>query len=182
MLDYFQAVLERPLESYSEMDFHEFAYRIICSKLTILGRDPSERGSALTLEYGHTFGHAIEFLSHGKIHHGVAVAKGMCIAAELGCKLGLISRELADRHAHIFGTLLGLDLSIPREIGVDQMLAVINTDNKKTAGGTKFVLLKKAGECLNPDGDFQVFVEPAVVRSVLAEYKSRFEPRPPSLG
>jgi len=180
LLDYLQAALQRPLASYTELQFHDLAYRIICSKLKILARDPSERASALTLEYGHTFGHAIEFLSHGKVHHGIAVAKGMCIAAELGCRLGLIPRELADRHTNLLGALLGLDLSIPEEIGVDDILAVIDTDNKKTAGGTKFVLLKKAGECLNPDGDFQVFVEPAVIRSVLTEYKCRFAPRTPS--
>jgi len=182
LLDYFEAVLQRPLESYTELEFHELAYRIVCSKLKILGRDPSERGSALTLEYGHTFGHAIEFLSHGKVHHGMAVAKGMCIAAELGYRLGFIPRALADQHAHLFGTLLGLDLSIPEEIAVNEILAVIHTDNKKTAGGTKFVLLKRAGECLNPDGDFQVFVDPAVVKSVLTGYKERFAPRSQPAG
>jgi len=177
LLDYFEATLQRPLESFSELDFHEFAYRIICSKLEILRRDPSEKGSALTLEYGHTFGHAMEFLSHGKVHHGFAVAKGMCIAAELACRLGYIPRSLADRHYYVFGTLLGLDLSIPEEIGIDQILSAIDSDNKRTDGGTKFVLLKKAGECLNPDGDFQVFAAPQIVRTVLTDYKNRITPR-----
>lgn len=171
LLDHFESVLHRPLETYSELDFHDFAYRIICSKLKILSCDPSEKGSALTLEYGHTFGHAIEFLSHGKIKHGFAVAKGMCIAAELAFRLGYIPRTLVDRHYYVFGTLLGLDLSIPEEISIDDMLSAIGSDNKRTTGGTKFVLLSKAGECLNPDGDFQVFVEPQVVREVLGEYK-----------
>lgn len=180
LVDYFEAALERPLEAYSELDFHEFAHRIIHSKLTILKRDPSEKASALTLEYGHTFGHAIEFLSQGKICHGFAVAKGMCIAAELGHRLGYIPRAIVDRHYYLFGTLLGLDLAIPEELGVDQILSAINSDNKKTAQGTKFVLLKKTGECLNPDGDFQVFVEPQVVRSVLSDYKRQFEMCPSS--
>ncbi len=182
LLDYFETILQRRLEAFSELDFHEFAYRIISSKLRILARDPSERGSALTLEYGHTFGHAIEFLTNGKVHHGFAVAKGMCIAAELGFKLGLIPRSLVERHYHLFGALLGLELSIPEEISVDQIICAINSDNKKTAEGTKFVLLEQAGECLNPDGDYQVFVKPEVVRCVLAEYKNRFRLQRPSKG
>jgi len=177
LLDYFESRLQKSLDYLGELDFHDFAYRIICSKLKILSRDPSERASALTLEYGHTFGHAIEFLSSGKVHHGFAVAKGMCIAAELGYRLGYISRSLLDRHYYIFGSLLGLDLSIPEEIDVDEILSAINSDNKKTAKGTKFVLLKNTGECLNPDGDFQVFVDPDVVRGVLTEYKDNIQPR-----
>jgi len=177
LLDYFESRLQKSLDYLGELDFHDFAYRIICSKLKILSRDPSERASALTLEYGHTFGHAIEFLSSGKVHHGFAVAKGMCIAAELGYRLGYIPRSLLDRHYYIFGSLLGLDLSIPEEIDVDEILSAINSDNKKTAKGTKFVLLKNTGECLNPDGDFQVFVDPDVVRGVLTEYKDNIQPR-----
>jgi 3-dehydroquinate synthetase len=173
----FDFALQRPLEAWSELDFHDLAYRMICSKLKILEKDPSEKGSAVTLEYGHTFGHAIEFLSHGRIHHGVAVAKGMCIAAELACRLGYISRAIVDRHYHLLGTLLGLDLSIPQEIAVDDILSAMSSDNKKTLGGTKFVLLKRIGECLNPDGDYQVSVDPAVVRSVLTKYKECFAQR-----
>ncbi len=173
LIEYFQKALERPLERWGEADIHELAYRIVCSKLRILEADPSEKMLGMTLEYGHTFGHAIEFLTHGKIHHGLAVAKGMCIAAELSCRLGYLTRSEADLHYKLFGSLLGLDLSIPDQIGVDQIVAAMTTDNKKTFGGTKFVLLKKIGECMNPDGDHQVFVEPGVVRDVLEQYKGR---------
>jgi 3-dehydroquinate synthetase len=173
LIDYFVSAMQRPLDTWDELDFHNLAYRIICSKLRILEQDPSEKALAMTLEYGHTFGHAIEFLTHGKVHHGVAVAKGMCIAAELACRLGLISQDIVDRHYYLFGNLLGLDLAIPQEVGVEEILAAMKSDNKKTNGGTKFVLLKKVGECMNPDGDFQVFVDEPLVRSVLTEYKEK---------
>jgi 3-dehydroquinate synthetase len=173
LIDYFQAVLQQPLEQWDEMDFHDLTYRIVCSKLRILEADPTEKAFGMTLEYGHTFGHAIEFLTQGRIHHGLAVAKGMCIAAELSCRLGYLIRVEADRHYELFGSLLGLDLSIPPEIGVDEIVAAMAADNKKTFGGTKFVLLKRIGECMNPDGDYQVFVDPQVVREVLEEYKGK---------
>ena len=173
LIGYFESSLQRPLETWDERAFHDLAYRIVCSKLKILEADPTEKAYAMTLEYGHTFGHAIEFLTRGKVYHGLAVAKGMCIAAELGCRLGFIARADADLHYQLFGKLLGLDLSIPPNIAVDGILHAMATDNKKTFGGTKLVLLKKIGECMNPDGDFQVFVEPQVVREVLTEYKKQ---------
>lgn len=175
LVEFFESALTRPVEEMDEFDIHELAYRIILSKFKILAHDPSEKHSAVTLEYGHTFGHAIEFLSHGKVPHGFAVARGMCIAAELGHRLGFISRPVVDRHYHLFGHLLGLDLSLPHGLEIDQILSAINSDNKKTTGGTKYILLKQVGECLNPDGDFQVFVDTSIVRSVLEAYKQRFE-------
>jgi len=171
LVTYFENKLQEKLEDYSERDLTELADKIIRSKLRILERDPTERDYAMTLEYGHTFGHAMEFLTHGNIPHGYAVAKGMCIAAEMSHKLGYISREIVDLHYRLFGDCLGVDLSIPSNISIEDIIQAMKSDNKKTADGTKFVLLKEIGSCLNPDGDYQVSAEPNVVRSVLQTYK-----------
>jgi 3-dehydroquinate synthetase len=171
LVTYFDGKLQTKLEDYNERDLTELAYKIIQSKLKILERDPTERDYAMTLEYGHTFGHAMEFLTHGAIPHGYAVAKGMCIAAEMSHKLGHISRETVDLHYRLFGDRLGVDLSIPEDLSVEDIIQAMKTDNKKTAAGTKFVLLQEVGTCLNPDGDYQVSVSPEVVTSVLQDYK-----------
>lgn len=171
LLDYFEAKLKHRVDMYNEAEIHELALKIIQSKLKILERDPSEKAYAMTLEYGHTFGHAMEFLTKGKVPHGAAVAKGMCIAAELSYFLGIIPRTLVDRHYHILGELLGLDLTIPPELSVEAIMHAILSDNKKVASGIKYVLLKDIGECLNPDGDFQVYVKPEIVKQVLLAYK-----------
>jgi 3-dehydroquinate synthetase len=171
LVSYFENKLQEKLEDYSERDLTELADKIIQSKLRILERDPTERDYAMTLEYGHTFGHAMEFLTHGNIPHGYAVAKGMCIAAEMSHKLGHISREIVDLHYRLFGDCLGVDLSIPTNINIEDIILAMKSDNKKTADGTKFVLLKEIGSCLNPDGDYQVSVQADVVKSVLQTYK-----------
>jgi len=173
LVDYFDAKLRSDLAAYTEQDLTELALKIILSKLEILKVDPTEKKFGMALEYGHTFGHAMEFLTHGAITHGLAVAKGMCIAAELGKRLGYISQEIVDRHYEIFGDILGLDLSIPEQLSVDAILEMMVSDNKKTNGGTKFVLLNRIGECLDPDGDFQVKVPAEAVRDTLTAYKQR---------
>ena len=175
LVEFFKSALVRPVEELTGPEIHELAHRIILSKFKILARDPSEKHYAIILEYGHTFGHAIEFLTHGKIPHGFAVARGMCIAAELSHRLGYIPRSTVDLHYHFFGKLLGIDLSMPAGLESTQILDAIRSDNKKTMGGTKYVLLKRIGECMNPDGDHQVFVDSAIVLSVLDAYKLQFE-------
>ena len=111
------------------------------------------------------------FFSDGKIAHGVAVAKGMCIAAELSHHLGYLTREEVDKHYYYFGEKLGLDLSIPENISVENIMFTILADNKKTVAGVKYVLLKTIGQCLNPDGDWQVYVDPKTVTAILKAYK-----------
>lgn len=172
LVEFFETRLRIDVASYTERDLYDLSYRIIQSKLKILRRDPSEKGYAMTLEYGHTFGHAMEFLTRGRIPHGVAVAKGMCIAAELSYALGHILRDLVDLHYHIFGACLGLDLSMPPDIEVDDILQAMKSDIKKAPCGTKFVLLKRIGECLNPNGDYQVEADGELVRLAVNAYKA----------
>ncbi len=173
LLDFFESMLSDGIERWTESDLTQLAQRIIASKLRILERDPSEKGYAITLEYGHTFGHAMEFLAKGRLPHGFAVAKGMCIAAEISCILGSISRDVVDRHYRLFGELLGVDLAIPEYLQTKDIFRAMLTDNKKVAAGTKFVLLRQIGECLNPDGDFQVYVEPEVAAAALSRYRGK---------
>ena len=168
LLAYYENVLateifeDMPIETVTDV-----AYHVILSKLEILEQDPSEKHFAMALEYGHTFGHAMEFFSGGALPHGIAVAKGMSIAAELSHALGYLTQEEVDKHYRLFGTCLGLDLKIPANISVDDILNTIKADNKKTVKGVKYVLLKTIGECLNPDGDFQVKVDEDIVRKIL---------------
>lgn len=173
LLPYYQNILAT--EIFEDMDIlkvTEIAYAVIQSKLKILIQDPSEKLFAMALEYGHTFGHAMEFYSGGKIPHGIAVAKGMCIAAEISHELGYLSQEEVDLHYKMFGDCLGLDLKIPEYITTDNIMSTVLADNKKTAMGVKYVILEKIGKCCNPDGDFQIAVDEKLVRRVLDEHNS----------
>lgn len=171
LLDYYEIYLDKDLDSLDDQRLAQLSYIIIQSKLKILAGDSSEKAFGMVLEYGHTFGHAMEFFSDGRIPHGVAVAKGMCIAAELSHCLGYLSMEDVDKHYYYFGEKLGFDLSIPEDMSVDNIMSIILADNKKTVKGVKYVLLKRIGECLNPDCDWQVYVDPDTVRKILLVYK-----------
>lgn len=176
LLPYYQEVLHnKDLDHLDDETLTDLAYNVICSKLAILEQDPSEKLFAMALEYGHTFGHAIEFFSGGKIPHGIAVAKGMCIAAEISKNLGYMSQSEVDLHYSLFGYFLNIDLKIPENISVDDIMDTILADNKKTAKGVKYVVLKGIGECLNPDGDFQICVDPHLVRRLLHEHNHKVD-------
>ena len=127
----------------------------------------------MVLEYGHTFGHALESLSHGKVSHGESVAVGMCLAAELSHRLGYIDRSLKDRHYSVLSDHVGIDLHIDSTIDSDAVMRVIARDNKRTCRGVRFVLLNGPGCVLPGDGDFLVTVPPSEVKHVIDTFPRR---------
>ena len=151
---------------------HDLCYRIIQSKLVILRKDLSEKKYGLILEYGHTFGHAIEWLAQGKLIHGEAVAIGMCIAAELGHKLDYIPQDTVDLHYEMMQKLQ-LPTKIPDFIDIPKLLEIMLSDNKKTGEGVKYILLEKIGVCKSPETNYLIKVNPDIVKEVLAKYISR---------
>ena len=173
LLSFYEEILIQDKENYTVEELHKIAIRMIESKLPILKKDPSERDYAVILEYGHTYGHAMEWLTGGKIIHGLAVAKGMCIAAELSYKLGFITKEEKDLHYHVLRDLLKLDVTIPDDISVDDILSAIASDNKKNQKGITYILLKTVGECLNQDNSYDIYVDENTVRQVLEAYKEK---------
>ncbi|HVI58262.1 MAG TPA: 3-dehydroquinate synthase [Luteimonas sp.] len=109
-------------------------------KAAIVGRDPFERGERALLNFGHTFGHAIETAQdYGALNHGEAVAIGMVLAARLSAALGLAT----DTDATILRALvqrLGLPTTLPAGLDSDALLAHMRLDKKAQAGGLRFVL------------------------------------------
>ena len=171
LLKFYEEILDPNKEKFTLEELEKIAEKIIDSKLKILRKDPTEREYAVILEYGHTFGHAMEWLTGGRIIHGLAVAKGMCIAAELSYKLGYITEEEKELHYHLLRDLLNVDVTIPEDISVDDIISAIASDNKKNNKGITYIVLKSVGECLNQDDSYDIYVDEKVVREVLTEYK-----------
>lgn len=165
--------LEKKLSNeamYSGDDLKELILKSIQSKIEILKRDPSEKKYGIILEYGHTFGHAIEKLSHGRLAHGEVVAIGMTIAAEISYRLGYLKHNGLQQHYYFLNQKMMLDLKIPNNIKVEEMIKVIKSDNKITSKGVKYILLEDIGKVLNPDGDYMVSADSKIVRDVLEEF------------
>jgi 3-dehydroquinate synthase/2-deoxy-scyllo-inosose synthase len=104
----------------------------IDAKAPWVAGDPHERHDAVIFEYGHTAGHAIEFVSGGAIGHGEAVAWGMLVAAEVARQRhGLAAGEVARHHRLV--SLLDLPDPVARLRGLDRsaLHAVLEKDNKR---------------------------------------------------
>ena len=110
-------------------------------KAAIVAEDEREAGKRALLNYGHTFGHAIETgLGHGDWLHGEAVGAGMVMATDLSWRLGRCSADDARRIKALIARA-GLPVCPPASISMPQFLALMAKDKKATDSGLRFVLL-----------------------------------------
>jgi 3-dehydroquinate synthase len=112
-------------------------------KSSIVSRDETEKGERRRLNFGHTFGHAIEKVSG--VVHGEAVSMGMVIASALSVKKGLLSAE-EDQRLRI--VLKNLKLPIRSEAQSQKILEAITKDKKRAGDRIHFVLLNGIGKAV----------------------------------
>lgn len=116
-------------------------------KATVVAKDEREQNLRAILNFGHTFGHAIEAATaYEKYLHGEAVALGMLIAASFSHKAGLIDGAVNDRVRTILGKA-GLPTEPPR-VGAARVQELMQMDKKVLGGAVRLVLLEKLGRAI----------------------------------
>jgi 3-dehydroquinate synthase len=113
-------------------------------KAQVVGQDEREAGLRAILNFGHTFGHAIEAgLGYGKWLHGEAVGCGMAMALQLSHRLGLIDAAFAERVTALIQRA-GLPVRGPA-LGADRYLELMRVDKKAEGGQIRFVVIEQPG-------------------------------------
>jgi 3-dehydroquinate synthase len=145
--------LDRHAEALLARDDHALAEAIARScefKADVVARDPYEHGHRALLNFGHTFGHAIEaeqgYAGTGRnaLNHGEAVAVGMVLAARLSTWLGMAPSEDGDRLRALLHRF-GLPTALPAGLEEGALIARMRLDKKADAHGLRFVLWDGAG-------------------------------------
>lgn len=136
-------------------------------KADIVSRDERESGLRAILNYGHTFGHAIETATeYTRVLHGEAVAIGMCLEAKLSEILGILDREHLRRILALVDAY-GLPSAVPENVETYDLISLMALDKKAVAGEVKFILPQKIGKVIARKG-----VQEAAIRSSLSVHPS----------
>lgn len=162
----FFAWLESNMDRLLARDAAALTHAVVRSceiKAAVVGADERESGLRATLNFGHTFGHAIESgLGYGQWVHGEAVGAGMVMAADLSARLGMIPPADAARIRALVGKA-GLPMSGPAGLHADRYLELMAVDKKAARGKTRFILLDRLGSAVLRGG-----IPEPLIRATLA--------------
>ena len=130
-----------------QVDVLETAIARSCQhKADIVARDETEQADRALLNFGHTFGHALEvLLDYSTLVHGEAVAIGMQLAAEFSAELGLASTQDSER----LRTLLQrfeLPSAMPSGLDAEAILDKMRLDKKSVNGQIRLILWRGIGQ------------------------------------
>jgi 3-dehydroquinate synthase len=151
------ALLARDPDTLAEAIAHCCA-----QKAGVVARDETELGERALLNFGHTFGHALETVcGYGKLLHGEAVAIGMHLAARLSARLGM-SAAADTARLHDLLVHFGLPTAIPAGTDADALLAAMRLDKKNASGRLRLILWRGVGLA-----EIAENVDEAAIRSVL---------------
>ncbi len=149
----FFAWIEANIEALNRRDPDALAYAVKRScevKASVVAADEREGGLRAILNFGHTFGHAIEAgLGYGEWLHGEAVGCGMVMAADLSVRTGYLDEAVRKRLVAVIAAAR-LPQRAPA-LGDTRYIELMKVDKKAEAGTIKFVLLKQLGETLVTD-------------------------------
>ena len=159
--------LEQNAAAINQRDGQALSYLIRRSceiKAKVVALDEREGGVRAILNFGHTFGHAIEkLLGYGQLLHGEAVAVGMLMAVRFSQHLGLVDEALVDRLRSLLSNLR-LPIELPAKLAADDMLSAMGMDKKAVDGEIRFVITHGLGEVVvtsdyDPDALLQTLAE-----------------------
>ncbi len=115
-------------------------------KSGIVNNDEKEKGERRKLNFGHTFGHAIEKTLG--LPHGESISLGMVVAAQLSQELSGLSEADAKR---LVNALASYNLPVTIDVNRDQIKDAIRKDKKRYGDSVKFALLPCIGGCVIQD-------------------------------
>jgi 3-dehydroquinate synthase len=146
------AGLERDIPRALDRDTDYLARLVahnVAIKAKVVEADPFEHGERAHLNFGHTFGHAIETVSHYEYSHGECVALGMAAAARLATDLGLLDEHSRGRIVALIekAKLPVRGMKLPTQAIVDAMIF----DKKVKGGRVRFILPDRIGHVIIRD-------------------------------
>jgi 3-dehydroquinate synthase len=131
-------------KNFDKKIMRSLIFKSLLIKKKFIEKDEFDTGKRLILNYGHTFGHAIEKITNYKISHGMAVAHGINIANFFSLKLNLINKEKFEEIENQISKIV--NLSELKRMNVEHFLKIIKKDKKNKNGQIRLILTRGVGK------------------------------------
>lgn len=140
-------------------------------KLEVVQEDAEEKGLRQILNFGHTFGHALEAYCKYKIKHGYAVSQGMLVESKISAAANNLSENEEERIRNLI-KLFGFPLAVNLDVETSKIIELMESDKKSRSSKPRFVLIDKIGKVKSKDGNFSFEVDSDLIEQVIEECKN----------
>lgn len=131
-------------EKGTEFDREAVIAECIEMKARIVSADEFDLGQRMLLNFGHTFGHAVEKMSNFSVSHGKAVAIGMMLMANSAYRNGLCKKEVPDAIKEV---LRAFALPLNTDFSNEELYAAMLSDKKRSGDSLTLVIPSEIGNC-----------------------------------
>ncbi len=153
--------LEANIDALNACDPQAMEHAVLRSceiKSDVVAQDEKEGGVRATLNFGHTFGHAIEAgMGYGEWLHGEAVGCGMVLAADLSVRVGELTTDDAERLKKLVAALKLP--TVPPRLGLERYMDLMSVDKKAEGGEVRYILLNGIGRSMIKAVDDQLVAQ-----------------------
>jgi len=139
-------------------------------KRNIVEKDEKESGLRQTLNFGHTFGHALENYKKYKTKHGHCISLGLVVEA----KISSLIRKLDNKEVERIVSLLkkfNLPVKVEKNIDIDEIIEIMKIDKKARNQKPRFVILEKIGKIRSEKNNFSFEVDEKLIRKAIELYR-----------
>jgi len=144
--------------------------RAIELKKDVVEKDEKESGLRQILNFGHTFGHALENYHGYRKKHGHCISIGLAIESKIANLIGKLSNNEVKRIEALLNKF-NLPTNVEKNIGIDKLIEIMKMDKKARNQRPRFVILKKIGKIKSGKNNFSFEVHESIVRKAVELYR-----------
>ena len=151
-------------------------HRAIELKKEIVEKDPKENGLRQILNFGHTFGHALEAYHKYNIRHGYAISQGIIVES----KIAVLTKNLGNKEEDKIISLLnqfGFQITINLDADIAKIIEFMLRDKKNKGRKPRFVILKEIGKIKSENNYYSFEVDKDVIAKALGSCKNEWDYR-----
>jgi 3-dehydroquinate synthase len=138
----------------------------ILLKLNAIKNDETESNLRQVVNFGHTYGHALETISNFKIKHGFCVIYGMIVESKISELLGFLPESERKQILFLFA-MFGLPVRIDKNTGYNGIFEIMKIDKKSKGQRPRFVILKKIGKVRSEENNYSFEVKESMIKKAI---------------
>jgi len=143
-------------------------------KKEIVEQDPFEMNLRQILNFGHTFGHALEAYSNYRIRHGFGVAQGMIVETKISVIANDLKKTEEERIINMLKSF-GFPISTDKNIETSKILELMKSDKKSRGNKPRFVMIDEIGKAKSKENNFSFEVKADVISKAIKESGYQFK-------